>query len=92
MMPRYVNKRDANDDEIATDLRKCGYRLRQAPVDAGFDYYVRKRGAVTVYLEIKTKLGRLTDNEEDFRGYVDDGPYVVARTTEEALAKIQQWI
>ena len=92
-MTRYAAKRDQNDGEIATYLRACGYQLRQAPTTAGFDYYVRRgSNPVTVFLEIKTRLGRLTENEIDFKDYVGKGPYVVARTEEEARLGVERWI
>lgn len=90
---RYANRRDANDAEIIDYISRCGYRVWQASPPAPFDYFVgRGSNPLTVFLEIKTKNGKLTSNQVSFQKWMGQGPFVKAHTPEEALQGIEKWL
>ena len=90
---RYANRRDANDALIIEYVEACGYQTWQASPPAPFDYFVRRgSNPLVVFLEIKTKLGKLTPNQQDFRDWLGKGPFVTARTPEEAVRGLQEWL
>ena len=90
---RYANRRDGNEGDIVEYLEACGYQLKPAQPPAPFDWFVRRgSNPMVVFLELKTKLGKLTRNQATFKEWVGEGPYISARTPEEALTKLQAWI
>lgn len=85
-----LNRRDGNESEIIEYVEKCGFVVKQARSPAAFDWYVKRRGSLLVaFLEIKTKLAKLTANEDEFKRWAGSA-YIVARTPEEAVTKLEQ--
>ena len=88
---RYANRRDANDAEIIDYVLALGYWTWKADPPAPFDYIVgRGSNPTVVFLEIKTKLGKLTGNQVNFKKLART--FTEARTPEEARAGIEKWI
>lgn len=80
-------RRDQNEREIVTALRKVGASVAYLS-DAGLpDLLVWHRGRITL-LEIKTRTGKATLAQA--RRSVEGWPVVTARTVDEALAALHK--
>ena len=91
---RYAVRRDDNEDEIVSALRRCGYRVwrHDQPLDLLVYFQrIRTRGAAFGFLEVKTERGKLTAAQDQFFGDTDGAPRAVVRDALEALATIRAW-
>lgn len=91
---RYATRRDDNEDEIVSALRRCGYRVwrHDQPLDLLVYFQrIRTRGAAFGFLEVKTERGKLTAAQDQFFGDTDGAPRAVVRDALEALATIRAW-
>lgn len=91
---RYAVRRDDNEDEIVSALRRCGYRvwLHDQPLDLLVCFQrIRERGRGFGFLEVKTAKGKLTAAQEEFFAATDGAPRAVVRDAVEALATIRAW-
>ena len=91
---RYAARRDDNEDEIVSALRRCGYRVwrHDQPLDLLVYFQrIRTRGAAFGFLEVKTERGKLTAAQDQFFGDTDGAPRAVVRDALEALATIRAW-
>lgn len=84
-MSRYLQRIDANQNEIVEALRKAGASVYSlASVGHGVpDLLVGFRGQ-TFLLEVKTRKGRLTHAQKQFHA-TWDGHIAVVRSVEDAL-------
>lgn len=88
---RFRAKVDANQREIVAELRERGYGvISLAPLGKGIpDLCVSLPGTpLCVLLELKTKRGKLTDDQNDWHREWTGKVYVV-RSHIEALAALQ---
>lgn len=89
MSPRRDCRKDDNHDDIAEAFRMCGWRFidtyQHAQYTPGFPDGLAVRGHRTVWVEVKTAQGTLTDKERMFRDYelAGDGEYEIVRTLED---------
>lgn len=91
-MPRRVCKKDANQDEIADAYRKLGWDVIDAHEFAqyhpGFPDLICSRHGMTLFVEVKSAKGKLTDDEQDFYAeHEGDMRIVVDRTVEDVLRR-----
>lgn len=77
---RRAKRNDANQTQIVKELRQLGFS-----VETGHDDILVGKNGVTLWVEIKTKTGKLKPSQEklleEFKG-----AYMVAKTTEEIIA------
>jgi hypothetical protein len=90
-MSRYAtrwNKRDANDGEVVSALRRMGVACYQA---GPLDYWCAFPDGF-VPLEIKTPKGRLTKGQEDFIAHCAANrlPALVLRSADEAIEAVMR--
>lgn len=91
-MPRAARK-DGNQNEIAQDLERVGLHVVDTSrLGNGFPdmvvtgYHRRANAVVAALVEVKTDKGKLTPKEEQFfQNYPDDGPLILARTSNDIL-------
>lgn len=83
---RFAKKRDKSEPEIISAFEMAGATVES--IDTPCDLIVGYLG-VNVLVEVKTKTGKLTQNQKDF---IRDwkGTYLIVRTIEEALEIIQK--
>ena len=81
---RRAARKDSNHNEIAEYLIGLGYSvLDTSRLGSGFPDLLVGRPGFACLVEIKNGKGKLTEAQEDLRK-LWRGPYVVARTPEEA--------
>jgi hypothetical protein len=80
---------DSNQAEIIRDLRKAGYQVWDTHcLGAGYpDVNVLSKRNTVVLMEIKTKTGKLTDDEVEFHKL---WPVAIVRSIDDALSVMAQ--
>lgn len=90
----YARRRDKNQSDLEAELRRLGFHTidtsRQGHgfpdmLVLGYNRHTDTTAALMV--EVKTRTGKLTVDEQIFMRELPDGaPYIVARSTEDVLA------
>lgn len=91
---RWAARRDDNEDEIVSALRRCGYRVwrHDQPLDLLVCFsLLRRRGLGFGFLEVKTAKGQLSAAQVRFFADTDGAPRALVRDADEALAVIRGW-
>lgn len=90
--PHYFTKRDANQADIAEDLRRLGFRVVDTSPLGGkvLDLFVcgykpSIQDWAWLHVEVKTDEGSLTDGEKAFFEECPQCPAIVAQVTEDVL-------
>ena len=84
--PYYKRCVDANQKEIVEALRKAGCSVFVAStVGKGFPDLIVGKGGRTVLVEIKTKKGKLTEDQVHFYENWKGSAIIIVRTIDEAL-------
>lgn len=81
-----AKRTDLNHAEIRDGLRGCGFFVADThEIGHGFpDLLATTRSGIVVLLEVKSKNGKLTKDEEDFKSRYP-GPYGIVHDVPEAI-------
>jgi len=88
-MPSYARRKDGTHDLIRDTLAALGWDMidayQFAQFDAGFPDLIALKGGKTVFVEVKTKSGKLTDDERKWRMVHPGAEHQVIRTAGECV-------
>lgn len=86
-LPKYAARRDKNENEVARAFEKLGFSVERLS-QKGVPDLIVAFGGMNVLVEVKTKTGKLTDDQIAFRAKWR-GAWFIIRTVEDAtrLAK-----
>jgi hypothetical protein len=80
----YARRVDANHGEIGDALRACGFLvLDLSRFGEGVPDYLVKHGGFWSFIEVKTRQGKLTPDQQTFS---ELWPVVVVQTVEQVIA------
>jgi len=90
-MPRRACAKDTNQDDIADAYRKLGWDVIDAHEFAqycpGFPDLVCSKHGQTLFVEVKTAKGKLTDDERRFHVEHPDMRIVIDRSVDDILER-----
>jgi len=89
---RHAFRRDGNEGDVIATLNASGYHT--LPVNGvPFDLIVwRTHGKCWLFLEVKTRLGRLTKLQQRFSDQTQGLPWAAVKSPEAALEAAKQWL
>lgn len=89
---RHACRTDRNQSDVIELLRANGYQVWVMKPPCPFDLLCwRKGGPRFVALEVKTKTGRLTDNQIEFFAATEGQARAVVSSPDAALEAAQAW-
>ena len=86
---KYSAKKDENHNEIADVFRDAGYIVKDTHQIKGFVDFIAANERNTLFVEVKSKYGRLSKMEEAFHKEWKQPVYTI-RTTDEAREVIKE--
>jgi len=91
-MPKYACRKDANHDAIAATYRKLGWDVIETfqvgQIIPGFPDLICSRHGLTLFVEVKSARGKLTDDEQDFYAeHEGDMRIIVDRSVDDVLER-----